>query len=67
MAERLIRIGRVSSVNYDEGMISVTYPDLDDSTTDEFPVFSFTDEYKMPGIGQEVLVIHLSTGSLLGL
>ena len=67
MAERLIRIGRVSSVNYDEGMISVTYPDLDDSTTDEFPVFSFTDEYKMPGIGQEVLVIHLSNGQSAGI
>ena len=55
MAERLIRIGRVSSVNYDEGMISVTYPDLDDSTTDEFPVFSFTDEYKCRESGRRYL------------
>lgn len=67
MAERLIRIGRVSSVDYENGMVSVTYPDLDDATTDEFPVFSFTDEYKMPGIGQEVLVLHLSNGQTAGI
>ena len=67
MAERLIRIGRVSSVDYENGMVSVTYPDLDDSTTDAFPVFSFTDEYKMPGIGQDVLVLHLSNGQTAGI
>lgn len=67
MAERLIRIGRVSTVNAEKGMISVTYPDLDDSTTDEFPVFSFTDEYKMPNVGQEVLVLHLSNGQSAGI
>lgn len=67
MAEMLIRIGRVSSVNDESGMVSVTYPGLDDSTTDDFPVFSFTDEYKMPGIGQEVLVLHLSNGQSAGI
>lgn len=67
MAERLIRIGRVSSVDYENGMVSVTYPDLDDATTDAFPVFSFTDEYKMPGIGQDVLVLHLSNGQTAGI
>ena len=59
MAERLIRMGKVSSIDYENGMISVTYPDLDNSTTDNFPVFSLTDEYKMPGIGQEVLILHI--------
>lgn len=67
MAERLIRIGRVSSVNAAKGMVSVTYPDLDNSTTGEFPVFSFTDEYKMPSVGQEVLVLHLSNGQSAGI
>lgn len=66
MAERLIRLGKVSTVDYENGMISVTYPDLDDSATDSFPVFSMTDEYKMPGIGQEVLVLHLSNGQSAG-
>lgn len=67
MAERLVRVGRVSSVNHSAGMVRVTYPDLDDSTTDEFPVFSMGDEYKMPGIGQEVLVLHLSNGQSAGI
>lgn len=66
MAERLIRLGKVSSIDYANGMISVTYPDMDDSTTSKFPVFSFTDEYKMPSIGQEVLVLHLSNGESAG-
>ena len=67
MAERLVRVGRVSSVNHSAGMVKVTYPDLDDSTTDDFPVFSMGDEYKMPGIGQEVLVLHLSNGQSAGI
>lgn len=67
MAERLIRIGKVSSIDYENGMISVTYPDLDNSTTDNFPVFSLADEYKMPGIGQEVLVLHMSNGQSAGI
>ncbi|WP_418443651.1 hypothetical protein [Blautia sp.] len=58
MAEKNIRIGRVSSIDYGSGMISVTYPDLDDSVTDDLPVFSMGDEYKMPPVGAEVLVLH---------
>lgn len=67
MAERLIRMGKVSSIDYANGMISVTYPDLDNSTTDNFPVFSLTDEYKMPRIGQEVLALHMSNGQSAGI
>ena len=66
MAEKLIRIGKVSSVNYDQGMIRVTYPDRDDSVTAEIPMFSFTDEYKMPKVGSQVLVVHLSNGAAAG-
>jgi phage baseplate assembly protein gpV len=65
-SEKLIRIGRVSSVNTSGGTIRVTYPDRDDSVTAEIPVFSFTDEYKMPPIGAEVLVLHLSNGAAAG-
>ena len=64
--ERLIRVGRVSSIDYENGMIRVTYPDLDDSVTALFPVFSMCDEYKMPGVGQEVVVLHLSSGTTGG-
>ena len=66
MAEILIRIGKVSSRNEANGTIRVTYPDMDDSVTAEIPVFAFTDEYKMPPIGAEVLVLHLSNGSEAG-
>ena len=61
MAEKNIRIGRVSSIDYENGMISVTYPDLDDSVTDDLPVFSMGDEYKMPPV-----VLHLSNGCAAG-
>lgn len=63
----LIRVGYVSKINYEEGTIEVTYPDRDDAVTDPFPVLSFNDEYKMPEIGQDVLVLHLSNGSALGI
>lgn len=65
--ERLIRIGRVSSINYSDGMLRVTYPDMDDSVTAEFPVFAGVGEYKMPSVGDEVLVLHLSNGQTAGI
>lgn len=66
MKERLIRIGKVSTVDYEAGMASVTYPEMDGNTTDKFPIFSLTGEYKMPTVGQEVLVLHLPTGQASG-
>lgn len=66
MADKLIRIGRVSSIDYDAGMISVTYPDLDDATSDYLSVVSCNDEYKMPKIGDEVLTVHLPSGQARG-
>lgn len=65
MAEKNIRLGKVSSIDYEKGMISVTYPDLDDAVTDNLPVFSM-DEYRMPPVGAEVLVLHLSNGCAAG-
>lgn len=61
-----IRIGRVSSIDYQNGMIRATYMDMDDDVTVDFPVFSFTDEYKMPEVGDEVAVLHLSNGTTAG-
>ena len=40
MADRTIRIGKVSSVDYGSGMIKVTYPDLDNSVTRRPPLFN---------------------------
>ena len=61
-----VRIGKVSKINYKDGLISATYPDMDDSVTDDVPVFSFTGEYKMPAVGDEILVLHLSNGQSAG-
>lgn len=59
---RNIRIGKVSSVDYKTGMIQVTYPDLDDSVTDDLPYLTFNCEYEPPTVGSDVLVFHLSNG-----
>lgn len=49
-----IRVGQVSSINYKEGMIKILYKDRDNAVTDELPVISFNDEYKMPQVGDYV-------------
>lgn len=67
MNNDVIRIGKVSSVNATAGMVRVTYPDKDNSVTAELPVFSFTGEYRMPEVGSQVLVVHLSNGAAAGI
>lgn len=62
-----IRIGRVSSINYDTGMMRVTYTDKGKSTTSEFPFMNYNDEYYMPSIGSTVAVAHMSNGSSRGI
>lgn len=62
-----IRIGQVSSINYKSGMIKVLYNDYNNSVTKDIPYLSFNDEYKMPAIGQYVLVVHLSNGNEAGI
>lgn len=66
MANSEIRVGRVSSVNYEAGMARVTYRDKDDSVSAEFPILTNNDEYRMPQVGQEVIVAHMSNGSSRG-
>jgi len=67
MADKLIRIGRVSKIDYEHGMISVTYPDLDDAVTVLLSTLSFNDEYKMPKVEDEVVVLHLPSGQSRGI
>lgn len=66
MANSEIRVGRVSSINYEAGMARVTYRDKDDSVTCEFPILTNNDEYRMPQVGQDVVVAHMSNGSSRG-
>lgn len=63
MAE--IRVGKVSSINYEAGTARVVYTDKDASVTKEIPFLSF--EYHMPLVGSQVLVAHLSNGNEMGI
>lgn len=59
-----IRLGKVSAIDYPTGMIRVVYHEKDDSVTRLIPLIS--DEYNMPEIGDQVLVLHLSNGAEAG-
>ena len=58
---QVLRIGKISSVNYKNGTARVTYEDRDGSTTNELPFLAWV--YWMPKIAERVLVGHLSNGS----
>lgn len=66
LANSEVRIGKVSSVDYEKGMVKVTYPDKDDSVTMDFATLNYNDEYRMPKVGTQVAVAHLSNGSSRG-
>ena len=65
-AENLNRIGIVSSIDYEKGMVLVTYPDRDNSTTKLFPYLCPSGDYSMPKVGDSVMVVHLSNNSASG-
>ena len=62
--ENVIRVGKVSAIDYQAGTVRVVYHDKDDSVTRPIPMLS--PEYKMPEIGDQVLVVHLSNGTEAG-
>ena len=62
-----IRLGQVSTIDYQNGMISVQFPDLDGSVSNKMPMLSFNGEYKMPNIDDTVVVLNLSNGSSIGI
>jgi len=66
MADTGIRTGKVSSVNYQTGMLKVVYTDKGKAVTAEMPYANYNDEYNMPKIGSSVLVAHLTNGSSRG-
>ncbi len=61
-----LRVGKVSNVDYENGMIQVVYTDKADAVTANLPYANFNNEYSMPKIGENVLVGHLSNGSSRG-
>lgn len=66
MRDTDIRVGKVSSINYENGMLRVTYPDKGQSVTKNLPYANFNNEYKMPEVGSSVLVAHMSNGTSRG-
>lgn len=62
--KNLIRVGKVSSINYQNGTVRVTFPDKDNIVTDELPYLSF--EYNMPSINDTVLCVFLGNGIARG-
>lgn len=66
MADTNIRVGRVSSINYETGMIRVTYTDKGKSVSTELPYANQNSEYFMPAVGEYVQVNLLSNGTTKG-
>lgn len=60
-----IRLGRISSINYEKGTARVTYEDKGGSTTAELPFSSR--EYRMPQIGDQVMTAHFTNGGVSGM
>lgn len=67
MADESNRIGTVSSVDAETGMVSVLYEDRDGEVTELLPYATFNEEYKLPMIGAKVIVLHLSNGTEMGI
>lgn len=64
--KNIFRIGKVSNIDYENGMMQVLYTDKGQAVTAHMPYANFNQEYAMPGIGEQVLVAHLSNGSSRG-
>lgn len=60
-----IRVGKVSSINYEAGTVKVVYHDRDDEVTRELPMLA-NGTYEMPRVGDQVYVQHLSNGTEAG-
>lgn len=62
-----VRVGRVSSINYEAGTARIVYSDKSEKGTAELPVFCGFGEYQMPKVDDQVLVLHLSNDSSMGI
>lgn len=52
-----VRIGNISSIDYETGLCEVTYPDRDDTVTEKVPFLS-NREYRIPEVENQVVVLH---------
>ena len=61
----VLRIGKISSIKYEDGTARILYTDRDNAVTAELPLLSF--EYRTPEIDDYVLVAHLPNGAAAGI
>ncbi len=52
-----VRIGYISSLDYERGRAEITYPDRDDTVTENVPFLS-NREFRMPKVEELVAVLH---------
>lgn len=52
-----VRVGYVSSIDYENGFCEIHYPDRDDTVTEKVPFIS-NREYRMPEVEDLVAVLH---------
>lgn len=62
--EDLIRIGKISTVNYAAGTASVVFTDRNNEASANFPFFSMA--YEMPKVNDTVVVIMLQNSTTKG-
>jgi len=56
----IIKIGSVSSINYESGTVQVVFQDKGASVSKDLPLLSF--EYNMPNVGDSVICVFLPNG-----
>lgn len=63
-----IRIGYVSAIQREKGMVAVAYPDEEDATTDFLPILSSGREFFPPEVNDMVVVVYteISQAVVLG-
>lgn len=61
--EKYLRVGKISSLNYEKGMARVVYTDRDDCVTAELPFLASYDEYNLPEVDDLVWVLHMAESS----
>jgi phage baseplate assembly protein gpV len=60
----IVRIGKVSTINYDAGTASVIYTDKNNEASPQYPLFSSA--YEMPNVDDTVVVIMLPNSTSKG-
>lgn len=67
MADRPIRVGQISAVDYETGMVRVVFNDMDSAVSTWLPYATLGSEYHMPEVEDYVLSLHMTNGQEAGL